>query len=96
MRDRSASIVVIAGANSDGNNVRKLADEPCDFTRSFHPGLGREHVQQITGNANEVVTRSLFEQSSKPVKPEMKVGGNKEFHALTENPFSKSPKFHPL
>ena len=33
MGDESASIVVIAGTNSDRNNVRKFADEPRNFTR---------------------------------------------------------------
>ena len=54
MGDESASVVLIAGTKCDRNEIRQLADEPRSFTRLFHPGLGREHVQQITGDANEV------------------------------------------
>jgi hypothetical protein len=53
MRGESASIVVIAGANCDWNEVRQLSNEHSDFTRLFHPGLGFEHVEQITGNTDE-------------------------------------------
>jgi hypothetical protein len=75
MRDKSASIVMIAGANCDRNNIRRLPNESRNFTRLLQPGLGLEHVEQITGNTNEVEVWSLFNQPAKPVKPEMKVGG---------------------
>jgi hypothetical protein len=35
VRDESASIVMIAGANCDGDNVGELLDEGLDFTRLF-------------------------------------------------------------
>jgi hypothetical protein len=50
----------------------------------FNPGFGLEHVEQITSNANEVEVWSLFDQPSKPVKAEMKVSGDKEFHGFGE------------
>jgi hypothetical protein len=75
MRDESASIVMIAGANCDRNEVRKLADECSNLTRLFHPGLGREHVQQITGNANKVEVWRLFDQPTKPVNAIMEISG---------------------
>ena len=65
MRDESASIVMIAGANCDRNNVRKLSDEPRNFARLLYPGFGLEYVEQITGNANEGEVWSLFDQPSK-------------------------------
>jgi hypothetical protein len=77
MRDESASIVMIAGANCKGNNVRKLTDESRNFTRLLQPGLRLEHVEQITSNTSEVEVWSLFDQPLKPVKAEMKVGGDK-------------------
>jgi hypothetical protein len=43
-------------------------------------GFRLEHVEQITGNANEVEFWSWFDQPTKPVKPEMNVGGDKDFH----------------
>jgi hypothetical protein len=79
--DESASIVMIAGANCDRNEVRQLSDEPRDFTRLFHPCLGLEHIEQVTGNTNEVEVWRLFDQPAKPVKAEMKVGGDKKLHA---------------
>jgi hypothetical protein len=39
-----------------------------------------EHVEQITGNTYEVEVWSLFDQPSKPVKAEIKVGGDKKLH----------------
>jgi hypothetical protein len=71
MRDESASVVMIAGANSNWNDVRKFPDEPRNFTRLFHPGCGIEHVEQITGNTNKVEVWSLIAQPAKPMKPEM-------------------------
>jgi len=62
MRDESASIVVIAGANCDRNDVRQLSNERSDLTSLLQPGLGVEHVEQITGNTNEVEVWSLFDQ----------------------------------
>jgi hypothetical protein len=82
MRNESASIVMIAGTECDGNNVRKLANERSDLTRLRQPGLAVEHVEEITGNTNEVKVRSLFDQPLKPLKAEMKVGGKKEFHGF--------------
>jgi hypothetical protein len=66
---------MVAGVNCDRNNIRKFTDEPRSFTRLFHPGLGHEHVEQITGNANEVEVWSLFDQPAKPVKAEVEIGG---------------------
>ena len=63
MRDESASIVVISGTNSDGNNVCQLPDEPANFTRLLHPGFDIEHVEQITGNTDEVVILELVRTS---------------------------------
>ena len=82
MRNESASVVMIAGANCDGNKVRKLSDERPDFTRLLQPGFGLEHVEQITGNTNEVEVWSLFDQPPKPVKAEMKIGCQKELHGF--------------
>ena len=41
-----------------------------------------EHVEQITGNTNEVEVWSLFDQPSKPMNAEMKVGGDKKLHGF--------------
>ena|ERR1700730_14680615 len=82
MRNESASIVMIAGANCHWNEVCQLSNERSDFTRLFHPGFGLEHVEQITGNTDKVEFGSLFDQPSKPVKAEMKVGGDQDLHAL--------------
>jgi hypothetical protein len=65
MRDESASIVMIAGAECDGNNIGELLDEGPDFTRLFHSGFRLEHVEQITGNTDEVEVWSLFNQPAK-------------------------------
>jgi hypothetical protein len=43
-------------------------------------GLRREHVQQITGNTNEAEVWSLFNQLAKPMKAEIKVGGDQNLH----------------
>jgi hypothetical protein len=59
MRDRSASLVVIAGANRDGNNIGKFSNERSDFMRLFQPGFGPEHIEQITGNTDEVEAGAL-------------------------------------
>jgi hypothetical protein len=82
MRNESASIVMAAGANCDGKNVRKLSNERPDLTRLFNPGLRLEHVEQITGNTDEVEVWRLFDQPTKPVETEMKVGGDKKLHAV--------------
>jgi hypothetical protein len=71
MGDESASIVMIAGANCNRNEVRQLPNGPSNFTRLLFPGFGLEHVEQITGNANKVKVWSLFNQPAKPVKTEM-------------------------
>src|ERR1700676_5137285 len=66
MRGESASIIMIAGANCDWNEVRQLSNEHSDFTRLFHPGLGFEHVEQITGiqtRRSLVLVRSANETS---------------------------------
>ena len=73
MRNESASIVVIARTNRDGNNIVKLSNERSDLTRLLQPGLGVEHVEQITGNTNEVVTGRLFDQPTKTSE-----GGNED------------------
>ena len=75
MRNDSASVVMIAGANCDGNEVRKFSNERSDFTRLFQPCFGPEHIEQITGNTNEVEVWSFFDQPSKPVKAEMEISG---------------------
>ena len=63
MGDESASIVMIAGANCDGNEVRKLSDETSDFRLLFNPSFRIEHVEQVSGNTNEVeVEASLISQ----------------------------------
>ena len=73
VRDESASIVMIAGANCDRNDARQLSNERSDLTRLLQPGLGVEHVEQITGNTNEVVTGRLFDQPTKTSE-----GGNED------------------
>ena len=50
MRDESASIVMISGANSDWNKFCKSPDEGPDFSGLFHFRFGAEHVDYITGN----------------------------------------------
>jgi hypothetical protein len=75
MQDESASIVMISGAKSDGNNIGKFLDEGPDFTGLFHSGFGPEHVEQITGNTNEIKIWSLFDQPTKPVKAEVEIAG---------------------
>ena len=87
MRDRSASIVMIAGANCDWNEVRQLSNEPRNFTRLLDPGFGLEHIEQITGNTDEVEVWRLFDQPTKPVKAEMKVGCQKKLHGFGKNSF---------
>ena len=87
MRNESASIVMIAGANRDGNEVRQLSNQRSDLTRLLQPGLGVEHVEQITGNTNEVVAWRLFDQPSKPVKTVVEIGGDKELHGFRKNSF---------
>ena len=82
MRDESASIVVIAGANCDRNDVRQLPYETPDFTGLFHSGFGPEHVEEITGNTDEVEVWRLFDQPTKPMKAEMEVGCQKELHGF--------------
>ena len=71
----SASVVMIAGANRDGNAISKFPDEGPDFTGLLYPGFGPEHVEQITGDANEVEILRLFDQPTKPVKAEMEISG---------------------
>jgi hypothetical protein len=66
---------VIAGTNCDGNNIGKLSNERSHLTRLLEAGLGVEHVEQITGNANEVEVWRLFDQPTKPVKTEMEISG---------------------
>ena len=46
-----------------------------------------EHVEQITGNTNEVEVWSLFDQPSKPLEAEMEVGGDKKLHGFGQNSF---------
>ena len=82
MRDESAGIVVVPRTNCDRNNVRQLLDETCNFARLFPRGLDLEHIEQITGNTDEVEVWRLFDQPTKPVKPEMKVGCQKELHGF--------------
>jgi hypothetical protein len=79
MQDESASIVMISGAKSDGNNIGELLDENPDFTSLFHSGFGPEHVEQITGNADEVEVWSLFNQPPKPVNATVQISGKKNF-----------------
>ena len=69
MRDKSASIVVIAGANGAGNDVGKLPDEPRNFTRLPNRRFDIKHVEQITGDTDKIVTGCLFDQPTEPVKP---------------------------
>jgi len=45
-----------------------------NFTILFQPGFRLEHVEQVSGDANEVKVWSLFDQPTIPVKTEMKVG----------------------
>jgi hypothetical protein len=66
---------MITGANCDWNNVRKLADQSRNFTGLLQPGLGLEHIEQITGNTDEVEVWSLFDQPSKPVKVVVEISG---------------------
>jgi len=62
-------------ATATGNEVRKFPDEPRNFASLLHRGFGLEHVEQITGNTNEVEVWSLFDQPMKPVKAEVEIGG---------------------
>ena len=75
MRYESTGIVVVPRTNCDRNNVRQLPDEPGNFARLFPRGLDLEHVEQITGNTDEVVIWRLFYQPPKPVNAEVKIGG---------------------
>ena len=82
MRGEPASIVVIAGTNSDGNNIGKFLDQDPDFTGLFRSGFGLEHVKEITGNTDEVEISRLFDQPPKPVNAIMEIGGDEEFHGF--------------
>ena len=84
MQDESASIVVVAGANCDGDNVGELLDEGLDFTRLFHSGFGPEQVEQITGDTDEVEVWSLFNQPPKPVNAIVQISGKKKLHWFRE------------
>jgi hypothetical protein len=64
MRDESASIVMIAGAKCYGNNIRKLSNQRSDLTRLLQPGLGVEHVEQITGNTKRGRNSDLVRSTS--------------------------------
>jgi len=63
MRYESTGIVVVPRTNCDRNNVRQLLYEPGNFTRLFPGGLDLEHVEQITGNTDQVVIWRLSYQS---------------------------------
>ena len=88
MRDESASIVMIAGANCDGNEVRQLSDEPRNIARLLDPGFGLEHVEQITGNTNEEEVWRLFDQPTKPVRRKWRSAVRRSF-MVSENGRSK-------
>jgi hypothetical protein len=76
MRDKSAGIIAVPRTNCDGNNIRQLLDECGNFTRLFPGGLIIEHVEQITGNTDQVVIWRLSSyQLPKPVSAEVKIGG---------------------
>jgi hypothetical protein len=49
MRNESASIIMIAGANCDQKAVCQLSDELRNLTRLLRPGFKLEDVEQITG-----------------------------------------------
>ena len=87
MGDESASIVMVAGANCDWNDVRKFPDQCPNFRSLLCPSFGFEHVEEITGNADEVEVWRLFDQPTEPVKAEMKVGCQKKLHGFRENSF---------
>ena len=46
-----------------------------------------EHVEQITGNTDEVVAWGLFDQPTKPVNAEVEVGGQKKLHGFWKSLF---------
>jgi hypothetical protein len=56
-------------------SASSLPDKGPDFTGLFHPVFGLEHVEQITGNTDEVEVWSLFDQPTKPVKAIMEISG---------------------
>jgi hypothetical protein len=62
-------------ALSYGDDVRKPPDESPNFPRLFLRGLDLEHIEQISGNTDEVVPWRLFDQPTKPVNAEMKISG---------------------
>src|SRR5258708_37387606 len=84
MRYESAGIVVVPRTNCDRDNVSQLPDETGNFAGLFPRGLNLEHVEQITGNTDEVVVRRLLDQPPKPVNAKVKIGGKKKFHWSTE------------
>ena len=71
---------MVPRANCDGDDVRKLPDESPNFPRLFLRGLDLEHIEQITGNTDEVVPWRLFDQPTKPINAEVKIGGQEKFH----------------
>ena len=75
MRDESTGMVVVPRTNCDRNNVRQLPDKNGNFTRLFSRGLGLEHVEQITGNTDQIVIWRLLYQPPKPVNAKVKIGG---------------------
>jgi hypothetical protein len=80
MRDQRTCIIVIPRTNCDGNNVGKLADWPRNFARLLHPGLGPEHVEEITGNTDEFEVWRLFDQPTEPENTVVEISCKKDFH----------------
>jgi len=53
----------------------------------LRPGFKLEHVEQITGNTNEIEIWSFFDQPTKPVNAIVEIACQKKLHGFRKSLF---------
>src|SRR4029077_17682924 len=79
-RDLAPSIVMVAGADCNASYLCQFADPSTDLPRLRDPRLLSEHIQQVFCYADQIITRTLLNQPTKPMLTKMKICRDKNFH----------------
>jgi hypothetical protein len=82
---------MVPRADRNASYLCQLANPSTDLPSLYNSRLTEKHIQQIPRDADQIMTRTLLNQPTKPMLTKMKVRCDQYFHALSS---AKSSAFH--
>jgi hypothetical protein len=71
---------MVPRADRNASYFCQLANPSTDLLRLHHPWLTPKHIQQISSDTDQIITRTLLNQPTKPMLAKMKICRDKNFH----------------